>query len=236
MLFRSLGGRFRASFRPLNDAILLNRIHGVVGIVGCNNPRSKLDSYINELTVRLVRNNVLVLKTGCAAIASAKQGMLTPEKALDEAGPGLREVCEAVGMPPVLHMGSCVDNSRILEAATEIVREGGLGEDLSQIPAVGVAPEWMSEKAIAIGCDFVASGIDVILGHPFHISGSDNVARFLNEETREMFGGAFHDCDTPHKAYEKIMMLLNRKREALGINKKAERKLFDMKDRRELSV
>ena len=113
--------------------------------------------------------------------------MLTPEAALELAGPGFREVCEAVGIPPVLHMGSCVDNSRLLEAATEVVLEGGLGDDLSEVPAVGVAPEWMSEKAIAIGCYFVASGVDVILGHPFHIGGSENVTRFLNEETRELF-------------------------------------------------
>ena len=149
-----LGGSYRASFRPLNDAIIQGRIKGVVGIVGCNNPKEKLDDYINTLTQKLIKENVLVLKTGCAAIASAKQGRLTPEAALEQAGSGLREVCEAVGIPPVLHMGSCVDNSRILEAGTEIVLEGGLGDDLAQIPAVGVAPEWMSEKAISIGLLF----------------------------------------------------------------------------------
>jgi carbon-monoxide dehydrogenase catalytic subunit len=184
----------------------------------------------------LIKNNVLVLKTGCAAIASAKEGILTPEAALEMAGQGLREVCEAVGIPPVLHMGSCVDNSRILEAGTEIVLEGGLGDDLSQIPAVGVAPEWMSEKAVAIGCYFVASGIDVILGHPFHIEGSEKVTKFLNEETKNIFGGSFHVCEDPLEAANKIMKLLNEDRKRLGIDKKAKRKLFDMKDRRELDV
>ncbi len=149
-----LGGSFRASFRPLNDAIIQGRIRGVAGIVGCNNPKQKLDEYINTLTAELLKRNVLVLKTGCAAIASAKAGFLTPETALEYAGDGLREVCEAVGMPPVLHMGSCVDNSRLLEAASEIVFEGGLGDDLSDLPVVGVAPEWMSEKAVAIGTYF----------------------------------------------------------------------------------
>ncbi len=231
-----LGGRFRASFRPLNDAIMQGRIRGVVGIVGCNNPKTKLDDYINTLTRELIANNVLVLKTGCAAIASAKQGRLTPEAALEQAGGGLREVCEAVGIPPVLHMGSCVDNSRILEAATEIVLEGGLGDDISQVPAVGVAPEWMSEKAVAIGCYFVASGVDVILGHPFHIQGSENVTRLLNQESGELFGGSFHVCEDPLAAAEKIFALLDQAREQLGINKKQERKLYDMKDRRELDV
>jgi len=231
-----LGGTFRASFRPLNDAIIQGRIKGVVGIVGCNNPKAKLDAYINTLTRELLRENILVLKTGCAAIASAKEGNLTPEAAFELAGPGLREVCEAVGMPPVLHMGSCVDNSRLLEAATEIVHEGGLGEDLSDVPVVGVAPEWMSEKAIAIGCYFVASGIDVILGHPFYVAGSANVTRFLNEEAGGIFGGSFHVIEDPLEAAQEIIRILDRRREKLGINRKAERKLMDMKDRRELGV
>jgi carbon-monoxide dehydrogenase catalytic subunit len=231
-----LGGTWRASFRPLNDAIIQNRIKGVVGIVGCNNPKTKLDYYINALTRELVKNNVLILKTGCAAIASAKEGMLTPEAALEIAGEGLKEVCETVGMPPVLHMGSCVDNSRILEAATEVVLEKGLGDDLSSLPAVGVAPEWMSEKAVAIGCYFVASGIDVVLGHPFHIGGSENVTTFLNSETKDLFGARFHVCEEPLQAAAYILDLLDAKRKKLGIDKKAERKLYDMKDRRELDV
>jgi carbon-monoxide dehydrogenase catalytic subunit len=231
-----LGGRFRASFRPLNDAIIAGRIKGVVGIVGCNNPKSKTDAYINTLTHELIANNVLVLKTGCAAVASAKQGMMLPEAALDKAGNGLKEVCEAVGMPPVLHMGSCVDNSRILEAAAEIVKEGGLGDDISQIPAVGVAPEWMSEKAVAIGTYFVASGVDVILGQPFSIDGSENVSRFLNETTKELFGASFHNCEDPYQATGKILEILDAAREKLGINTKQERKLYDMKDRRKLDV
>jgi carbon-monoxide dehydrogenase catalytic subunit len=184
----------------------------------------------------LIANNVLVLKTGCAAVASAKQGMMLPEAALENAGEGLKEVCEAVGMPPVLHMGSCVDNSRILEAAAEIVREGGLGDDISQVPAVGVAPEWMSEKAVAIGTYFVASGVDVVLGQPFAVAGSENVTHFLNETSKELFGAAFYDCEDPHQAAEKIMEILDAARENLGINTKQERKLYDMDDRRKLDV
>lgn len=227
-----LGGKYRASFRPLNDAIIQGRIRGVVGIVGCNNPKQKLDAYMNILAAELVAHDVLVLKTGCAAIASGKEGMLSPEAALEKAGPGLREVCEAVGIPPVLHLGSCVDNVRILEAATEIIFEGGLGDDMAGLPAVGVAPEWMSEKAIAIGCYFVASGVDVILGSPFYVSGSANVTKFLNEDTKELFGATFHVEEDAMKASVKILELLDAKREKLGINKKSERKLLDMKDRR----
>ncbi len=231
-----LGGTFRASFRPLNDAIIANRIFGIVGIVGCSNPNCKLEEYTHVLTRELIKRNVLVLKTGCAAIASGKAGMMQPEIGIEQAGPGLREVCETVGIPPILHMGSCVDNSRILEAATEIVMEGGLGDDLAGLPAVGVAPEWMSEKAIAIGCYFVASGVDVVLGNGFYTSGSPNVEKFLMEDTKELFGGSFHVEEDPLKAVDLIMDIIGKAREALGINKKAERKLYDMQDRRELDV
>ena len=229
-----LGGRFRASFRPLNDAIIQNRILGVVGIVGCNNTKTRTDEYTNILTAELIKRNVLVLQTGCSAIASAKAGMLKPEVALEQAGPGLREVCEAVGIPPVLHMGSCVDNTRILEAATESILEGGLGDDIGGYPAVGVAPEWMSEKAIAIGCYFVASGVPVVLGNPFYVSGSQAVSDYLHGSIQEEFGARFYCIEDPHEAAGRIVEILNQARDGLGINKKAERKLFDMKDRREL--
>jgi len=229
-----LGGKYRASFRPLNDAIIQNRILGVAGIVGCNNTKYRTDDYTNTLTLELIKQNVLCLQTGCSAIASAKAGMLKPEIALANAGDGLREVCEAVGIPPILHLGSCVDNTRILEAATEVIMEGGLGDDFSMLPAVGVAPEWMSEKAIAIGSYFVASGINVVLGNPLYVSGSDKVQGYLHGGANEDFGACFHMIEDPVEAAGKIVEILNSKREALGINKKAERKLMDMKDRREL--
>ena len=231
-----LGGKYRASFRPLNDAIISGRIYGVVGIVGCNNPKKKTDSYTNIMTKELIKRNVLVLKTGCAAIASGKAGMLKPEIGIEMAGDGLREICETVGIPPILHMGSCVDNCRILEAASEVVFEGGLGDDLAGLPAVGVAPEWMSEKAVAIGCYFVASGVDVVLGHPFYTSGSENVTKYLHEGVKEEFGASFHLCEDPMEGVEKVMSILTEAREKLGINKKTERKLYDMNDRRGLDV
>ena len=178
-----LGGSYRASFRPLNDAIMTGRIRGVAAVVGCNNPRSKQDYLHNYVTKELLKQDVLVVETGCGAIATAKLGLLLGEAGLDQVGAGLREVCETVGIPPVLHMGSCVDNTRILTVLTQMVEEGGLGDDIDQIPAVGLAPEWMSEKALAIGTYCVASGAYVIFGGASPVSGmpdrmaeSDDVA------------------------------------------------------------
>jgi carbon-monoxide dehydrogenase catalytic subunit len=116
------------------------------------------------------------------------------------------------------------------------VHEGGLGDDLSDVPVVGVAPEWMSEKAVSIGCYFVASGIDVILGNPFYVSGSENVTKFLQEDAKVLFGASFHEQEDPTDAVKVILKIIDERREKLGINRKAERKLMDMKDRRELGV
>ena len=233
-IYHMLGGRFRSTFRPLNDAIIDGRIRGVVGIVGCSNPKVVSDDSHVKLAEELIKNNVLVLQTGCAAIACAKAGLLTPETALEKAGDSLKEVCEAVGIPPILHMGSCVDNSRILMAATNVLLEGGLGEDLSDLPVAGAAPEWMSEKAVAIGHYFVASGLYVVLGHPLYVQGGENVEKLLTEEMEDITGGKFEWEPDPIVAARKIMDHIEKKRDALGINAQKERKLYDMKERREL--
>jgi carbon-monoxide dehydrogenase catalytic subunit len=229
-----LGGKYRASFRPLNDAIIQGRILGVVGMVGCNTTKYKTDGYMNALTKELIKRNVLLIQSGCVAIGSAKAGMMTPETAYELAGDGLREICETVGIPPILHWGSCVNNSRILEAAMEIILEGGLGDDFSQLPALGVAPEWMSEKAQSIGCYFIASGVNVVIGNPLYVSGGKEVWNYLFDGVEADFGAKFHYIPDPHEAAERIVEILNQKRDALGINKKSERKLLDMKDRRAL--
>jgi carbon-monoxide dehydrogenase catalytic subunit len=132
-------------------------------------------------------------------------------------------------------MGSCVDNSRILEAAAEMVAEGGLGADLSELPAVGVAPEWMSEKAVAIGTYFVASGIDVVLGHPFRVAGSPAVSAYLEGGIREVCGASFHNAPTAEAALPVILGILDERRKRLGLDRKVERKLMDMEDRRRIS-
>jgi len=136
-----LGGVFRASYRPLNDNIINGRIRGLAGVVGCNNARVKHNEGHVNMVKELIKNDVAVITTGCNAIACAEAGLMVPEAAAEYAGAGLASVCETVGIPPVLHMGSCVDNSRILIAATAMVKDGGLGDDISDLPVAGAAPE-----------------------------------------------------------------------------------------------
>jgi carbon-monoxide dehydrogenase catalytic subunit len=231
-----LGGRFRSSLRPLNDNIINGKIRGIVGIVGCTNPKMPQDYSHIELAKELIANDVLVLTTGCATIACGKQGLSNPKIALELAGPGLREVCETVGMPPVLTCGSCVDNTRLLVACSEIVREGGLGDDLAQLPVVGACLEAVSEKALAIGQYFVASGVDVFFAEgTIPITGSENVVKYLTNEINDELGGKWTIESDPHKAAKLILECIESARDALGINKKAQRKLYDMEERRNLT-
>jgi len=158
-----------------------------------------------------------VVSTGCSALAAAREGLLVPEAAAQHAGRGLQEVCEAVGMPPVLHVGSCVDNSRILIACCEILAEGGLGEDISDLPVAGAAPEWMSEKAIAIGWYAVGSGIFTVFGHPQPVMGSENLHRYMVDEVEELVGAKYAFEPDPVQAAHVIIEHMNRKREALKL-------------------
>jgi carbon-monoxide dehydrogenase catalytic subunit len=215
-----LGGSYRSSYRPLNDAIISGRIRGIAGVVGCNNPKVVHDWGHITLVKELIKNDVIVLQTGCSAVACAKAGLMKPEAAMEFAGPGLKEVCEAVGIPPVLHLGACVDNSRILIAACEVLREGGLGEDISDLPAAGCAPEWMSEKAITIGFYLVASGVFTVLSGPLPVLGSNNVTEFLCKDVEELCGGKFAFESDPLKTAQLMVEHINNKREALKLKLK----------------
>ncbi|MBL7165443.1 MAG: anaerobic carbon-monoxide dehydrogenase catalytic subunit [Dehalococcoidales bacterium] len=230
-----LGGMFRASYRPLNDNIINGRIRGLAGVVGCNNARVKHNEGHIAMVKELIKNDVLVVTTGCNAIACAEAGLLVTEAAAEFAGEGLREVCETVGIPPVLHMGSCVDNSRILIAATAMVKDGGLGDDISDLPVAGAAPEWMSEKAISIGQYFVASGVYTVFGVNWPTLGSKEVTDFLFKDMEDMYGGMWGFEEDPIKAAHLMIDHIDKKRKALGIDKARERVLYDMEMRRELT-
>ncbi|MDJ0828640.1 MAG: anaerobic carbon-monoxide dehydrogenase catalytic subunit [Desulfobacterales bacterium] len=228
-----LGGTFRASYAPLNDNIINGRIRGVAGVVGCTNPRVKQDYVHVELVKELIKNDVLVVQTGCSQVALAKAGLTTPEAA-HLAGPGLREVCETVGMPPVLGLGSCVDNTRILIACAEMVKTGGLGDSIADLPVAGAAPEYMSEKAIAIGQYFVASGVFTIFGVTFPIVEGTKFHKYLFEEFEQQGFGKWGFSRDPYEMARLMIAHIDKKRKALGIDKARDRVLMDMADRQKL--
>ena len=231
-----LGGTFRGTYYTLNDNIINGRIRGVAGVVGCNNARTRHNEGHLAVVKELIKNDVIVLTTGCNAIACAMEGLLTPESAAVYCGPGLAEVCETVGIPPVLHLGSCVDNSRILLAATEVVKAGGLGNDICDWPVAGSAPEWMSEKAISIGQYVVASGIYTVFGVTLPTSGAPEFHNYLCKEFEKIYGGMWDIEPDPIKHAQLMIAHIDKKRKELGIDKARERVLMDMASRQALEA
>ena len=207
---KALGG----SVTPLLEAIKSGKIKGVVGIVGCNNPKITHDFGHVNLTKELIKNDILVAETGCAAIACAKAGLLLPEAA-DMAGDGLKEVANALGIPPVLHMGSCVDCSRILVLAGLLAKE--LGVSISDLPIGGAAPEWYSQKAVSIGSYFVASGVTTVLGLPLKIYGNKKVLELLTNGLKDIINARFIIEPDPFIAADMLIKHIEDRRKRLGI-------------------
>jgi carbon-monoxide dehydrogenase catalytic subunit len=210
-ILQALGG----TPAPLLDAIKAGQVRGAVGIVGCNNPKVKHDYANSELAKELIKRDILVLVTGCATVSTGKEGLLMPEAA-DMAGPGLKAVCKALGIPPVLHVGSCVDNSRIIHLCA--VLADALGVDISDLPVAAAAPEWYSEKAVSIGLYAVASGVFTVLGVTPPVLGSSTVTGVLTSGLEGVVGATFAVEPDPHKAAELIDARIKAKRLALGLS------------------
>lgn len=200
---------------PLVEAVKAGKIRGAVGIVGCNNPKIKHDYGHVTLTRRLVENDILVVDTGCVSVANAKAGYKMPDSA-EMAGPGLKEICRALGIPPVLHLGSCVDNVRILVLLSALA--DALGVDISDLPVAGSAPEWYSEKAVTIAVYFVASGVTTHLGPMPPITGSMNVVNLLTSGLNDVVGATFAVEPDPEKAAVFLRQHIEDKRRALGLD------------------
>ena len=209
-IVEALGG----TLDPLLDAIRSGSVKGIGAVVGCNNVKIQHDYGHVRLLEELIKDDVLVVTTGCNAIAAAKAGLMLPEAA-EQAGDGLKAVCQALGIPPVLHMGSCVDISRILVACAAIAN--ALGVDISDLPAAGAAPEWMSEKAVSIGAYVVSSGVYTVLGTVPQVLGSEAVTGLLTAGANDVVGAAFGVETDPFKAAKLMIDHIDAKREALGI-------------------
>lgn len=200
--------------KPLIECITSGVIRGAVAMVGCNNPKIRPDYAHIELMKKLLANDIIVVASGCAAQAAAKAGLMD-KSAKDLCGAGLKRVCELADIPPVLHMGSCVDISRMMILVSELAKDSGL--NISQLPVVGCAPEWMSEKAVSIGNYVVSTGIDTFLGVDPYVSGSDQMGYWLTEGVRDWVEAAYTVETDIEKLVDKMIDRIEEKRAAIGI-------------------
>ena len=200
--------------KPLLECITSGVIRGAVAMVGCNNPKVRPDTAHIELMKKMIANDIIIIASGCSAQAAAKAGLMD-EEAKELCGAGLKRVCELADIPPVLHMGSCVDISRMMILAAELAKDSGL--NISQLPVVGCAPEWMSEKAVSIGNYVVATGIDTFLGVDPYVSGSDQIAQLLTEGVRDWVEAAYTVEKDIDKLGDAMIARIEEKRTALGI-------------------
>ena len=203
--------------KPLLECVTSGVLRGAVAMVGCNNPKVRPDSAHIGLMKKMLENDIIVITTGCAAQAAAKAGLMDPEKAKEYCGAGLKRVCELAGIPPVLHMGSCVDISRMMILAAELSKDSGI--PISQLPVVGCAPEWMSEKAVSIGNYVVATGIETFLGVDPYVKGSSEICELLTgEHGVKDWVEAKYVVDTDIESLgDKMIACIEAKRAALGI-------------------
>ena len=200
--------------KPLLECITSGVIRGAVAMVGCNNPKIRPDYAHIELMKKCIANDIVVIASGCSAQAAAKAGLMD-KSAKDLCGAGLKRVCELADIPPVLHMGSCVDISRMMILAAELAKDAGL--QINQLPVVGCAPEWMSEKAVSIGNYVVGTGIDTFLGVDPYVSGSSEMGELLTEGTRKWTGAAYTVETDIEKLVDLMIERIEEKRTALGI-------------------
>ena len=200
------------TYKPLVECVTSGVLRGAVAMVGCNNPKQRADFMHVELMKKLIANDIILVLSGCSAQAAAKAGLMD-KRAKDLCGQGLKRVCELADIPPVLHMGSCVDISRMMLLVCDLARD--MGCETYQLPVVGCAPEWMSEKAVSIGNYVVSTGIDTFLGINPYTSGSSEVEGLLKGGIEEWVGAKYfeeHDLD---KLADMMIERIEEKRAAL---------------------
>lgn len=208
--------------KPLIDNIAANNIRGIVGIVGCVTPRDTYGYRHTTITKELLANDILVVGTGCWAHVAGQRGLLTPDPDYPGVGSGLKAVLSAVAnangleaLPACWHMGSCVDNSRIEDVLNPVAAY--LNVKISQLPVAASAPEFITEKAVAIGTWAVNLGLFTHIGGQPYVSGSKNMVKLLTSDVEGLTGGKFYVETDPEKAAKRIIDVINEKRKALGL-------------------
>jgi carbon-monoxide dehydrogenase catalytic subunit len=210
-LLKLLGG----NLNPLIELVKNGTIKGIAGILGCSNlAAGGHDVNTVALTKELISRDILVLSAGCTTGGLANCGYCSLS-AKELAGPGLKAVCEKLGIPPVLNFGPCLAIGRIEIVVSELAKT--LGVDIPQLPVVISAPQWLEEQALADGCFGLALGLTLHLSQPPPILGSPIVTKLLTEDLVNITGGKVIVEMNPVIAADKLQQVINQKLTALGI-------------------
>lgn len=209
-ILAALGG----SLDPLLDAVKVGKIRGIAAVVGCTTCRDVHDRPSVTIAKELIANDVLVISAGCTSSAMGTEGLMDPAAA-DLAGPGLSEICKALGIPPVLNFGSCVDIGRIGVTVTAIA--GALGVDPSMLPVAASAPEYLEQKAVADGLFAVAFGLFLHLSPLPPVTGTPLVASILTGDVEKLTGGKVAVEPDPVKGARLVLEHIESKRAGLGL-------------------
>jgi len=209
--------------KPLVDNIKSGNIQGVCLFAGCNNVKVAQDKNFIAMAERLLKENVLVVATGCGAGALMRHGFMDPANVDRFCGDGIKAVLTAIGeanglngpLPPVLHLGSCVDNSRAV--ALTVALANYLGVDCDKLPVVASAAEAVSEKAVSIGAYAVAAGLPTHVGVMLPVLGSPLVTQVLTDKVKELTGGYFIVDLDPDTAADKLLAAIEERRKGLGL-------------------
>lgn len=208
----ALGG----TLDPLLDAIKSGTLRGVVGMVSCTSLRdSGQDVHTVKVVKELIKRDILVLSMGCGNGAVQVAGLCTPE-AREFAGPGLKAVCEKLGVPPVLSYGTCTDTGRIADLLGAI--SGALGDvPITDLPVAAAAPEYMEQKATIDAIFALALGLYTYVNPVPTVTGAPNLVKLLTEDCKNVTGGLMNVEKDAEKAAEGILSHIESKRRKLGI-------------------
>ena len=199
------------SMKPLYEAVKEGKILGIVNIVGCNNPKVVYEKCVIDVANALLRNNILILTNGCASFPLMKMGYCNVS-GQEHAGESLKEFLG--DLPPVWHVGECIDNTKSSGIFAGVAGEAG--KPLYEMPFAFSSPEWSNEKGIDAALGFRLMGINSYHCVEAQIHGSKNVIEFLKEGTKEMLGSVMVVDTNPDSLGEKIVADIIEKRKALG--------------------
>jgi carbon-monoxide dehydrogenase catalytic subunit len=211
--------------KVLTDAIASGELKGVCLMAGCNNLKRPQDEGQINIAKEMIKNDVFVIGTGCAMQACAKMGLLDPAAVDQYAGPGLKKFLARISananlttaLPPIFHMGSCVDNTRCSDLLMDMANE--MGVDTPKVPFVATAPEAMSGKAVSIGCWYVAMGVPVHVGAMPPLEGSALIYSITTQVAGDVYGGYFMFEMDPMEASKKMLSALEYRTWKMNIHK-----------------